>query len=355
MTKTALVFSPIYYQHKTGKGHPESPQRLHAIIQELRKSNIINHPNITLVNPDKASLQDIELIHGIEYIKLVEAVSKSGGGLLDLQDTIVSPESYQVALHAAGGAIKVVELVMNKKADNAFALVRPPGHHAGRFRALGFCLFNNVAIAAAHLLAKFKLKRILILDIDAHHGNGTQEAFYETDKVLYISLHEDPTSFPGTGFINETGKDEGQGFNVNVPLPFHASDKPYLSAMNEIVTPIAQEYKPQFILVSAGFDTHYSDPVGNLSLSSTAIQQIHQNIARLATQLCQGKLVSVLEGGYNRRFIGKLAASAIATIGRIPYTAPDKVPPTNAKTALQATRVIKEVKNAQKAFWKIDG
>jgi acetoin utilization deacetylase AcuC-like enzyme len=243
---------------------------------------------------------------------------------------------------------------MNRRFDNAFALVRPPGHHAGKFRALGFCLFNNVAIAAAFLLKKFKLKRILILDVDAHHGNGTQEAFYETDKVLYISLHEDPTSFPGTGFINETGKDEGQGFNVNIPLPFETTDLPYLSAIKDIVIPIAHEYKPEFILMSAGFDTHYSDPVGNLSLSATAIQKIHQNTMQLARQLCHGRLVSILEGGYNLKTIGKLAASTVATMSNTSYTFTDKAPHRSARTESQAAKVVDEVKNVQKAFWKIN-
>jgi acetoin utilization deacetylase AcuC-like enzyme len=353
MTKTALIFSPIYYKHNTGKRHPESSQRLHAIIDELKRSNIMNEPNISIINPEKARIQDIQLIHATEYIKLVEAVCKSGGGLLDLQDTVVSPESYEVALYAAGGAVKAVNLVMNRRFDNAFALVRPPGHHAGKFRALGFCLFNNVAIAAAHLLEKFKLERILILDFDAHHGNGTQEAFYETDKVLYISLHEDPTSFPGTGFMNETGKNEGQGYTVNVPLPFQTTDKPYLSAINEIVTPIAQEYKPQFILVSAGFDTHYSDPVGNLSLSATAIQEIHQNTVRLASQLCHGRLVMTLEGGYNLKTIGKLASTTVATMSNTPYTFTNGNPNRSARRESQAAKIIDEVKNVQQASWKI--
>ena len=354
MTKTALIFSPIYYKHNTGKTHPETSQRLHAIINELKKSNIINQPNISIINPEKARIQDIQLIHSTEYIKLVEAICKSGGGLLDLQDTVVSPESYEVALYAAGGAIKAVNLVMNRRFNNAFALVRPPGHHAGKFRALGFCLFNNVAIAAAHLLEKFKLKRILILDFDAHHGNGTQEAFYETDKVLYISLHEDPTSFPGTGFMNETGKNEGQGYTVNIPLPFQTTDKPYLSAINEIVTPIAHEYKPQFILVSAGFDTHYSDPVGNLALSATAIQKIHQHIMRLANQLCHGRLAMTLEGGYNLKTIGKLASTAVATMSNTSYTFTDRTPNRSARTEAQAAKIIAEVKNVQRTSWKIN-
>jgi acetoin utilization deacetylase AcuC-like enzyme len=244
VNKTIIVFSPIYYRHNPGKSHPESAKRLHTIINELEKSGLTENKNLQLVHPDKASIEDIELVHAVEYIRLVEAVCKSGGGLLDLQDTVVSPESFEVALCAAGGALKAVDLVMKGKCENAFAMVRPPGHHAGKYRALGFCLFNNVAIAAEHLLRRFKVKRVLILDVDAHHGNGTQEKFYDRSDVLYISLHEDPSSFPGTGFIDEIGEGKGLGYNVNIPLPFGTTDHVYLKAMKEILTQFSEVLKP---------------------------------------------------------------------------------------------------------------
>ncbi|MEM2118649.1 MAG: histone deacetylase, partial [Candidatus Bathyarchaeia archaeon] len=242
MKRTAIVFSPIYYQHNTGKGHPEKAKRLKAIVKEVSEWNKLGQKrNIQFVKPEKAQNEDVELVHMPEYVKLVEAVCKAGGGLLDLQDTVVSSNSFDVALYAVGGTLTATHLIMEGKNRNAFALVRPPGHHATRHRALGFCLFNNAAIAAQHLIEKFNLKRILILDLDAHHGNGTQEIFYATDKVLYVSLHEDPAGFPGTGFAEETGKVDGKGFNVNVPLPFGTGDSEYLQAINEIAMPIARQ------------------------------------------------------------------------------------------------------------------
>jgi len=354
MSKSVIVFSPIYYRHNSGRGHPESAKRLHAIINELKKSGLSNNKKLQFVRPEKACTEDVELVHGAEYVRLVEAVCKSGGGLLDLQDTVVSSESFEVALYAVGGALKAVDLVMEKKFENAFALVRPPGHHAGKYRALGFCLFNNVAIAAEHLLREFKLKRVLILDVDAHHGNGTQETFYDRSDVLYISLHEDPSSFPGTGFIDEIGEGKGLGYNVNIPLPFGTSDRIYLKVMREIVEPIACQYKPEFILVSAGFDGHYTDPVGELALSASCIQQTHGIIANLASKLCRGRLMSVLEGGYSLKFVGKLAAVAIAKMSAIPYTIEDRAPATKRSIESQGAKILKEVKKVQRTFWLLE-
>jgi acetoin utilization deacetylase AcuC-like enzyme len=353
VTRTAVIFSPLYYRHNTGRGHPESARRLHAIISEVRESHLLDNGKLRFVQPKKASIEDVELVHGLEYIKLVEAVSRSGGGLLDLQDTVTSLESFETALYAVGGTLKAVDLVMKGKYKNAFALVRPPGHHAGRFRACGFCIFNNVAIATRHLIRNWKLEKVAILDVDAHHGNGTQEAFYGTDKVLYVSLHEDPTSFPGTGFIDEIGEKEGKGYKVNIPLPFGTGDKVYLNAMKEIVIPIIHQYKPEFMLVSAGFDGHYTDPVANLSLSAHCVQHAHEMIASLAANECQGKLVSVLEGGYSLKYVGKLALSAIATLSERSYAVKDRAPLASKSIEQQGQEVIKEVKRIHKPFWEM--
>jgi acetoin utilization deacetylase AcuC-like enzyme len=252
-----------------------------------------------------------------------------------------------------GGALKAVRLVMEKKFENAFAIVRPPGHHAERFRAFGFCIFNNVAIAAKHLLEKYGLERILILDIDAHHGNGTQKAFYETDKALYMSLHQDPRGFPGTGFIDEIGWGEGLGYNVNIPLPFRTSDQIYLKAVREIATPIIYQYKPQFILVSAGLDGHYTDPVGSLSLSVLCYQEIYETLMNLASEICEGRLVSVLEGGYSPKFVGKIAAAAIAKMSEVAYTVDDKASRTNERNRRHEEKAIEDVKEVQRAFWNL--
>ena len=354
MNKTAVIFSPKYYQHNTGKNHPESAKRLGAIVNELKRGKLSKSKNWQFVTPEKARIEDVELVHDIEYIKFVETFCKSGGGLIDLEDTVVSPESFEVALYAVGGTLKAVNLVMEKKFENAFALVRPPGHHAEKFRAFGFCIFNNIAIAARYLLKKFNLRRILILDIDAHHGNGTQETFYETNKVLYISLHQDPRIFPGTGFIDEIGEGEGLGYNVNIPFPFRTGDQIYLKAMKEIVMPIIRQYKPQFILVSAGLDGHYTDSVASLSLSALCYQEIYEIIVNLASEVCEGRLVSVLEGGYSLKFVGKIAAAAIAKMTRAFYIVDDKVPVTSKRNRRRGETVIKDVKEVQRVFWSID-
>lgn len=354
MIKTAVIFSPIYFQHDTGRNHPETAQRLRTIVNELKKRTSSSTKNWQFVAPEKALVEDAELVHDRGYIEHVDAFCRAGGGLLDEVQTTVSADSFEVALHAVGGTLKAVNLVMEKKVENAFAAVRPPGHHAERFHACGFCIFNNVAIAAEYLIRKFNLERIVILDIDAHHGNGTQEAFYETDKVLYISLHEDPTEFPQTGFEDEIGKGNGLGYNVNIPLPFGTDDRIYLRAMKEIVTPTIRQYKPQFILVSAGLDGHYTDPVANLSLSGLCYKEIWKTIVDLASKTCNGKLVAALEGGYSLKFVGKLATAAIARMSETPYALHDRISKSKKQVKIQGDKIIKEVRKIQRDFWDID-
>lgn len=353
MAKTAVVFSPIYYRHEPSRGHPESPQRLHAIMNELCKPKFPTKKNWQFVEPVRASLENVELIHGLEYVKLVEAVCRAGGGLLDLEDTEVSRESFEVALYAVGGTLKAVDLVMDRGFQNAFALVRPPGHHASKYRACGFCLFNNVAIAAKYLIEKRGLKRVLILDIDAHHGNGTQEAFYGDSRVLFVSIHEDPSGFPGRGFIDEVGEGEGMGFNINVPLPYGTEDQIYIRAFREIAQPIIAQYKPQFVLVSAGFDGHRSDPVGNLCLSQRGYDRVFEMIIKLALDHCGGRLVSVLEGGYSPRVLGRLVSSAIARMSGMSCSVADEARMADEGAKKRGEKVLREVKRAQSAFWRL--
>ena len=221
MTKTGLVYSPKYLWHKTEPRHPEVPSRLRVIMRELKKSGILENKNAVVVEPETASINDLKLVHDVGYIHVIKQVCSCGGGMID-EDTVVSSKSYEVARLAAGGVLKAVDLVINKKCSNGFAFVRPPGHHAGFNYPMGFCVFNNVAVAAAHLVERVGLERVLILDIDAHHGNGTQELFYNNKKVLYISMHEDPIEFPLKGFADEAGEGKGTGYTVNVPLPYGA-------------------------------------------------------------------------------------------------------------------------------------
>jgi acetoin utilization deacetylase AcuC-like enzyme len=352
MIKTAIVYTPRYLEHNPGPRHPENAKRLKVIMEALKSSRIINNEKCKLFEPDTAREEDVELVHHPDYIKLVQRVSSSGGGLLDLGDTEVSPESYEVALYAVGGGLKAVDLVLAKKTENAFAFVRPPGHHAGPFTASGFCIFNNIAIATTYLLRGFNFERVLILDVDAHHGNGTQEIFYDTDKVLFISLHQDPRGFPGTGFVDEIGEKDGLGYTVNFPFPFRTGDEPYEKAFAEVVTPIVQQYKPQFILVSAGFDGHFSDTVASLALTVKGYMKTFQRIIEYS-RLCEGKLAVLLEGGYNLNIIGKLAVGAVSGMAGIPFVSSDESIQMDEKVKKQAEKVVEEVKRIHSAYWKL--
>jgi acetoin utilization deacetylase AcuC-like enzyme len=354
MPKTAIIYTPRYLDHKSGHDHPESPKRLKWIMKELHNSDLLESGKCSLVKPEPAKIEDVELVHESDYIRLVKKVSEHGGGILDLGDTVVSAKSFDTALLAVGGAINAVNLVMERKIQNAFALVRPPGHHAGAYYAMGFCLFNNIAIATTYLLKKFGLNRVLILDVDTHHGNGTQEIFYESDKVLYVSLHHDPKGFPGTGFADEVGDDMGMGYTVNIPFPFRIDDKIYLEAVDQIVLPIIRQYKPQFILVSAGFDGHYADPIGELSLSTFCFAETFKKILSLASQFCDGKLVAVLEGGYSRDFLGTITAAVIAKMSGVPYSIQDRRLTATPRIRKRADKTLNEVKNIQSSFWKIE-
>lgn len=353
MTKTALIYSQKYLDHYAGPGHPESANRLRIIMRELKRSSLLEKGKCSLMEPKPASVEELELVHESDYVRLVQRCCASGGGTLDLGDTVVSTESFEAALLAVGGSVEAVNLVMEGKVQNAIALVRPPGHHAGPYYALGFCIFNNVAIAAAHLISHFGLDHVLILDIDAHHGNGTQEIFYDTYKVLYASLHQDPRAFPGTGFIDEIGEGEGLGYTVNIPLPFRTGDRIYLKAFNQIMVPIIKQYKPQFILVSVGFDVHHSDPVASLSLSAYGFLEVFNKALNLASQLCEGKFVAVLEGGYSLKFLGKIATAAVARMAGTLYKVRDERPAANPRIQKLGERVIKEVKGVQSSFWDL--
>ena len=354
MARTAIIFTPKYYEHNTGLNHPETPERLKVIMEELKKTKaFLDGDKYELVEPDLARIDDLELVHDPEHVQLVKRTCEHGGGLLDLGDTIVSPESFEVARYAVGGALKAVDFVLSKRVKNAFALVRPPGHHAGPYYAAGFCIFNNIAVAATHLIKRFHFERILILDIDAHHGNGTQEIFYYTDKVLYISLHEDPRGFPGTGFVDEIGEGKGLGYTVNIPFPYRVGDNEYMRAINDVVVPIAKQYAPQFILMSVGYDGYYRDPVAKLSLSFGIFDQIFTKVLDLATSLCEDRFVAVLEGGYKLGKLGKLVNSTISKMAGFSYSTEDDNLHVNPKTQKQAEKVIEELKKIQSAFWSL--
>jgi acetoin utilization deacetylase AcuC-like enzyme len=301
-----LVYDPIYLKHDTGE-HVENAGRLEAIIAHLEETGL--GKQLTPLKPRPASAEELALVHTKQHISHLQGIAKKGGGWLDA-DTVMSPDSYEVALYAAGGTIVATEAVTEGKVNSAFALVRPPGHHATPRRAMGFCLFNNIAIAAAHALAKYKLERTLIIDFDVHHGNGTQEIFYDRPEVMYISTHEYPF-YPGTGGVEETGRGPGKGTAINIPLPAGCGDNEYLSVFEQIIVPAARRFKPQLILVSAGYDAHWADGIALMQLSVSGFGEMARVIRDLASELCEGRLVFVLEGGYH---FGALAASIKATL-----------------------------------------
>lgn len=300
--KAGLVYAPIYLEHDTGD-HVENFQRLVAVMSCLEKTG--TKEKLACLLPRPASVEELEMVHTPGYISQIQSKASEGGGWLDA-DTVMCPKSYEVALYAAGGVLTAVEAVMKGEVDSAFALVRPPGHHATRSRAMGFCIFNNVAIAAKFALANFNLSRILIADFDVHHGNGTQEAFYADPKVLYFSTHQYPF-YPGTGWIDEIGTGEGRGLTVNFPMAAGWGDEEYLRAFNEVLAPVARRFLPQLILVSAGFDPHWADSIAMMNVSITGFAQMVTVLKELADELCQGHLIFALEGGYNTQ----VAASSV--------------------------------------------
>ena len=303
--EVGYVYDPIYLKHDTGQ-HVENAKRLEAIISHLEQTGL--KQQLTPIKPRAATVEELSLVHRKEYISHIQDAAQRGGGWLDA-DTVMSPDSYEAAIYAAGGLIRATEAVMDGEVGSAFGLVRPPGHHATSQRAMGFCLFNNIAIAAKYALAKYKLERILIIDFDVHHGNGTQAAFYDDPQVLYISTHEYPF-YPGTGDIDETGAGEAKGTTVNIPLPGGCGDGEYLSVFEQIIVPTARRFNPQLILVSAGSDPHWADGLALMQVSVTGFAQMVKIIKGLADELCGGHLVFTLEGGYN---VTALAASIKAT------------------------------------------
>jgi acetoin utilization deacetylase AcuC-like enzyme len=302
---TGYVYHPIYLEHDTGQ-HVEVAARLEAIMAHLEKTGLKSE--LTPIEPRPATVDEIALIHNKSYIKEIEETAAKGGGALD-PDTVMSPRSYEAARYAAGGVIRAVEAVMGGEVANAFALVRPPGHHATADQAMGFCLFNNIAIAAKYALEKYDLERVLIIDFDVHHGNGTQGSFYDNPRLMYISTHEYPF-YPGTGALNETGSGEGRGTNLNIPLPAGCGDSEYLSVFEQVIIPAARRFNPQFILISTGYDGHWADPLAMMQLTTGGYARITAIIKELAGELCEGHLALTLEGGYN---LEAIAASAKAS------------------------------------------
>jgi len=350
--RTAILYSPKFLEHVPGTKHPERPARLRVILRALERSRLLSSGRCRLVEPVGATVEDVLLVHDEEYVGFVERRCRQGG-IIDLEGTAVSPGSFDAAIHAVRASITAVDLILRGEFRNAFVLARPPGHHAGPDYSCGFCIFNNVAAAAAHLTARRGVKRVLIVDFDAHHGNGTQDMFYGRSDVLYASLHQYPHVFPGAGFSWEVGEGDGVGYNVNIPLPPMTGDEVYLEAVDRIIAPIARQYKPQFILASVGFDVHHRDPVGRLSLTAWGQLEAFRRVLSLASLLCSGRFVAVLEGGYNLKFLGAMASADIAAMAGLHPRVWDTKPYTPRRVEAMGWRALREVKRIQSAYWDL--
>ncbi len=311
MLKTAVVADRRYLKHFAGRAHPERPQRAEVLI-EMAES--LKRPGLELLAPRDATLDEIGLCHSTAYVKMVARTATVDRYDFD-HDTHTSRDSYATAILAVGGVLRAVEAVLEGGADNAFAIVRPPGHHALPGRAMGFCLFNNVAIAAACLVRQKGLRRVMIVDWDVHHGNGTQEMFYEAPEVLYVSTHQFP-HYPGTGSLHEIGAGAGEGYTVNLPMPANCGDGEYLRIFDELILPIGRKFKPEFILVSAGFDGHFRDPLASMRLSEDGFVAMARRVKLLAAECAGGKMVAALEGGYDLQALANSARAVIEEFGR---------------------------------------
>ncbi len=336
-----LISSPRFRDHVTPPGHPERPERadvMGSVAQEWRVRGA------TIAEPRAATRAELLRVHGESHLRAIDDTAGLAAALDS--DTYTSPDSRDVALLAAGAAALGVERVLAGEASRAFALVRPPGHHAGRDRAMGFCLYNNVAVAAAHARS-LGVERVAIVDYDVHHGNGTQEIFYDDPRVLYLSTHQYPY-YPGTGAAGEVGRAAGGGFTVNVPLEAGATDGDYDEVFDAVVVPVLEQFRPALILVSAGFDAHERDPLARMRMSAAGFARLTAGLCRIAERHAGGRAVAVSEGGYDLAALRACLDAAIAVLaGERPPSAAAAPATARSRTAIAAVRA------AQAKYWQL--
>ena len=309
---TALVHHPIYEKHDTGFGHPEMPERYRVVVDAIKNDDELSR-RLTEITPDQASRGVVQAAHTKEHFKRVEGAFENGLDRLDA-DTVISMASFDASLYAAGGAITAVDVVMEGEARNAFVAARPPGHHATAERAMGFCLFNNVAVAARYAQNKYKeIDRVAIIDWDVHHGNGTQGIFYSDPTVYFFSMHQYPW-YPGTGSRGETGQGKGLGTTLNLPMRALTPAKDQTSAFEGALEEIASKIKPDMVFISAGFDAHSTDPLGQLKLEDPDFRSMTRTLMQWADDVCDGRIVSCLEGGYNLETLGETVRSHVEVL-----------------------------------------
>jgi acetoin utilization deacetylase AcuC-like enzyme len=309
-----LVYHPDYLKHNPGPHHPEHAGRLEAVMQALATSGRVQQ--LVSLQFDDDPQDWVARVHHPGVLKLVEAASQHGMVALD-PDTVVCSDSFHVALKAVAGTLAAADAVVRGEVSQAFCAVRPPGHHAESNRSMGFCLFNNVAILARYLQAQHGLDKILIIDWDVHHGNGTQHIFEEDPSVFYFSTHQCPF-YPGTGAATETGQGRGKGYTMNVPLPAGTGDETYITVFEQQLLPRALDYRPDCVLISAGFDAHYADPLAHMQVTEAGYRRMTEVVKEIAARCCQHRLISVLEGGYNVEALGRSVVTHVDTLQQNP-------------------------------------
>ena len=311
MATTALLHHEAFVDHRTGPGHPERPERMIAIVDHLERTGL--NRQLLQLRPQPASVDAIAEVHDRAYIERIAELSRSGTPFYEGLDTVGSPGTFEAARLACGAVMDATEAVLDGRADNAFCVVRPPGHHAERALAQGFCFFNNIAVAARHLHRKHGLSKVAIVDWDVHHGNGTQHTFYEDPSAFFFSIHQYP-HYPGTGLRAETGTGDGRDCTLNTPVAVGSTDADYLDIIRRVLRPALRRYEPEFILVSAGFDAHARDPLSGILVTDEGYAELTREVRTLADELCEGRLVSTLEGGYHLEALPLAVESHVRTL-----------------------------------------
>lgn len=344
--RIGIVYHPDYLIH-TQAQHPERKERLEHIMAALGQNNLMDR--VEMIEPASAAVEEIALIHDTAYIRSIEEACLSGRRFLDM-DTYIVPESYRVALLSAGGALAGMRKVMEKKPRKVFALNRPPGHHAERNQAMGFCLFNNVAVAAAAAKRDYGLKRIAIVDWDVHHGNGTQHSFEEDREILFISTHQSP-AYPGTGQLHEVGRGTGTGFTVNLPLPPGCGDPEYALFFEQIIIPVLDQYKPELLIISAGQDAYRLDHLAGMSLTHRGYFNMAEMLTAAAERWSEGRILLCLEGGYHLQGQAGAVIQVLNALGRWEMPINEQAP--ELKPGRHVQQRLEEALSIQKKYWNL--